>query len=435
MKIDFYVTLQEYNCRKMAQVHRAVTLKPTVDAIGFSNFPNQVFRRCIKNGFDFTLMVVGQSGLGKSTFINSMFLAEINEPHSHKMTPEAFKTEKTVKIHAKTLELEEDGVHLNVTFVDTPGFGDFVDNKDCWDPIVKYIDDRFAEYLNEETRIERKAKIEDKRVHVLLYFIQPSRGLSQLDVLALKSLHDRVNIVPVIAKADTLTSEELTDLKKTLLEQFIEFEIKLYEFPAPYEYGNKSKKETDYRDRIPFAIVGSNQVKDNGRNKSRIRQYIWGTVEVDNLEHNDFLALRDILVNQNLMDLIDVTKEVHYENFRSRQMQKSPKGFVASEEDPFTRMEKDQRQKEAELQRAHATKERIFAEKVGDRLSRIQEEERKLNEHEKALANDLREKQLMFEVLQQQVLELRRQNGLNDSSSSHSPDGRKKKSSTLSLFR
>lgn len=31
----------------------------TVDYVGFSNFPNQVFRRCIKNGFEFTLMVVG----------------------------------------------------------------------------------------------------------------------------------------------------------------------------------------------------------------------------------------------------------------------------------------------------------------------------------------------------------------------------------------
>jgi len=30
-----------------------------IDYVGFANFPNQVFRRCIKNGFDFSLMVVG----------------------------------------------------------------------------------------------------------------------------------------------------------------------------------------------------------------------------------------------------------------------------------------------------------------------------------------------------------------------------------------
>lgn len=411
-------------------IQRQVQLRPTVDAIGFSNFPNQVFRRCIKNGFEFTLMVVGQSGLGKSTFINSMFLAEIYDQKSHE------NVSKTVEINSKTLALEEDGVRLNVTFVDTPGFGDHVDNNKCWEPIVDFIDNRFAEYLNEETRIERQAKIEDKRVHVCLYFIPPARGLSELDILAMKSLHDRVNIVPVIAKADTLTPDELKELKEKLLNQFTEHDIKLYEFPAPYSEGPKSnRRETDYRDRIPFAVVGSNQVKENGRQKSRIRQYIWGTVEVDNLAHNDFLALRDILINQNLMDLIDVTKEVHYENFRSKQMQKSPKGFVMTEEDPFTRMEKEQRLKEKQLKEAHATKERIFKDKVDERLSRILEEERKLDEFGRQQATQLKEKQLFLEQIQQQVTELRRQNGLNDSSSSHSPDGRKKKSSTLSLFR
>jgi len=30
-----------------------------IDYVGFANFPTQVFRRCIKNGFEFTLMVVG----------------------------------------------------------------------------------------------------------------------------------------------------------------------------------------------------------------------------------------------------------------------------------------------------------------------------------------------------------------------------------------
>ncbi|CAD5205443.1 unnamed protein product [Bursaphelenchus okinawaensis] len=433
MTIDFHVTLQEYNWKKMVTVQRAVTLRSTVDSIGFSNFPNQVFRRCLKNGFDFTLMVVGKSGLGKSTFVNSLFTAEINEPQTAQAAAHQ-KIEKTVKVNAKTLALEEDGVNLNVTFVDTPGFGDFVDNKNCWEPIVKYIDDRFAEYLNEETKIERQPKIEDKRVHALLYFIPPSRGLSELDIMALKALHDRVNIIPVIAKADTLTADELTDLKNTLLDQFTEHQIKLYEFPAPYESG-KNKKETDFRDRIPFAVVGSNQVKDDGRKKCRIRRYIWGTVEVDNLEHNDFLALRDILINQNLMDLIDVTKEIHYENFRSKQMQKSPKGFISTGEDPFTKMEKEQRQKESEVKMQQAKKEQIFVEKVDQKMKDIQEEERKLNDYKKTLDQELAEKRCLLETLKQQLSEVRRQNGLNDSNSSHSPDGRKKKSSTLSLFR
>ena len=68
-----------------------------VDYVGFANLPNQVYRRAVKKGFEFTLMVVGESGLGKSTLINSMFLADIYSPEypgpSHRI-------KKTVQVSA-----------------------------------------------------------------------------------------------------------------------------------------------------------------------------------------------------------------------------------------------------------------------------------------------------------------------------------------------
>ena len=34
-------------------------------------------RKSVKRGFEFTLMVVGDSGLGKSTLVNSLFLSDL----------------------------------------------------------------------------------------------------------------------------------------------------------------------------------------------------------------------------------------------------------------------------------------------------------------------------------------------------------------------
>lgn len=39
---------------------------------------------------------------------------------------------------------------------------------------------------------------------------------------------------------------------------------------------------------------------------------------VENLEHNDFIALRNMVIRTHLQDLKDVTNNVHYENFRCR---------------------------------------------------------------------------------------------------------------------
>lgn len=79
---------------------------------------------------------------------------------------------------------------------------------------MDYIENRYEDYLNAESRVNRKALL-DGRVHCCLYFIAPSgHGMKALDIELMKKLHDKVNIIPVIAKADTLTPEECAHFKK-----------------------------------------------------------------------------------------------------------------------------------------------------------------------------------------------------------------------------
>ena len=106
-----------------------------------------------------------------------------------------------------------------MTVVDTPGFGDAIDNDGCFKAIIAYIDDQFEKYLKDESGLNRR-NIRDNRVHCCFYFISPTgHGLKPLDVAFMKELHNKVNIVPVIAKSDTLTKKELLRLKQRVMDE------------------------------------------------------------------------------------------------------------------------------------------------------------------------------------------------------------------------
>ena len=284
--------------------------------VGFANLPNQVHRKSVKKGFEFTLMVVGESGLGKSTLVNSLFLTDLYPERLIHSAAEKIK--QTVKIDASTVEIEERGVKLRLTVVDTPGFGDSLNSVDCFKPIIQYVDDQFERYLQDESGLNRRHII-DNRVHCCFYFINPSgHGLRPLDIAFMKAVHHKVNIVPVLAKADTLTKQEVQRLKKRILDQIDEYGISIYPLPDC-----DSDEDEDYREQcrqlkeaVPFAVIGANTVIEVKGRKVRGRMYPWGVVEVENPEHCDFIKLRTMLITH-MQDLQEVTQEVHYENFRA----------------------------------------------------------------------------------------------------------------------
>ncbi|KKF95496.1 hypothetical protein CFO_g2142 [Ceratocystis platani] len=292
-------------------------------------------KKNVKKGIQFCLMVCGASGTGRTTFVNTLCGKTVLS-HKDCDDPNTAHVEEGVKITPITVELEldEEGSRISLTIVDTPGFGDQIDNEASFSEIVGYLERQYDHILSEESRIKRNPRFRDNRVHAMLYFITPTgHGLRELDIELMKRLAPRVNVIPVIGRADTLTPTELAESKKLVMEDIEHYRIPVYNFPYDIEEDDEDTVEenSELRGLMPFAIVGSEEVIEIGGRKARARQYPWGVVEVDNPRHSDFLAIRSALLHSHLADLKEITHDFLYENYRTEKLSKSVEGGAGAD--------------------------------------------------------------------------------------------------------
>lgn len=287
-------------------------------------------KKNVKKGIQFCLMVCGASGTGRTTFVNTLCGQQVLESKDADDAANAH-IEEGVRIKPVTVELEldDEGTRISLTIVDTPGFGDQIDNEASFGEIVGYLERQYDDILAEESRIKRNPRFRDNRVHVLLYFITPTgHGLRELDIELMKRLSPRVNVIPVIGKADSLTPAELAESKKLIMEDIEHYRIPVYNFPYDIEEDDEDTVEenAELRGLMPFAIVGSEDFVEIDNRKVRARQYPWGVVEVENPRHSDFLAIRSALLHSHLADLKEITHDFLYENYRTEKLSKSVDG-------------------------------------------------------------------------------------------------------------
>ncbi|RXM37133.1 Septin-9 [Acipenser ruthenus] len=219
---------------------------------------------------------VGQSGLGKSTLVNTLFKSKVSRKSCSPSFEEGIS--KTVNLQSVSHVIEEKGVKMKLTVIDTPGFGDQINNLNCLRP---------------------------------------------LDLEFMKRLGKVVSVVPVIAKSDTLTLDERQRFKERIRQDLWTNGIKVYP-QKEYDEDTEDRILNDkIREKIPFAVVGTDKEHQvNGKNVLG-RKTKWGVIEVENVAHCEFANLRDLLIRSHLQDLKDVTHNIHYETYRVRRLNES----------------------------------------------------------------------------------------------------------------
>lgn len=196
--------------------------------------------------------------------------------------------------------------------------------------LVKFIEQEFEMTFQEEIKINRNPRFDDNRIHVGLYFIRPTgkryvyvtniaskiftnncKSLNEFDIDSMKKLASRINLIPIIAKSDSLTDEEMQLNKRLILESIREHEIPIFNFLDEFV-----DDEYDYlrtlQDKLPFSVISANS--------GQKRKTLWGEIDVMDASICDFLILKNILFGSHIHEFKEITVNKKYENYRIQKL-------------------------------------------------------------------------------------------------------------------
>ncbi|CAI7175557.1 CFC_collapsed_G0006680.mRNA.1.CDS.1 [Saccharomyces cerevisiae] len=293
--------------------------------------PINLFRRKKehKRGITYTMLLCGPAGTGKTTFANNLLETKIF-PHKYQygksnasissnpevkviaptkvvsfnskngipsyvseFDPMRANLEPGITITSTSLELggnkdqgkpemnEDDTVFFNLIM--THGIGENLDDSLCSEEIMSYLEQQFDIVLAEETRIKRNPRFEDSRVHVALYFIEP------------------------------------TGHGKNIMFDVERYNVPIYKFEVdPEDDDLESMEENQALASLqPFAIITSDTRDSEGR---YVREYPWGIISIDDDKISDLKVLKNVLFGSHLQEFKDTTQNLLYENYRSEKL-------------------------------------------------------------------------------------------------------------------
>jgi septin family protein len=170
----------------------------------------------------FNVLVVGDSHLGKTSFIEACIASKFRQGF-----PEL--TESRVGqdffTHYRVMRYDSE-VRLHMTFTDSPGYS--YNPAGLLRTLKAYVTKQVQRY---EALKLSGAEHPDCRVHLCLYFVQ-GPSLKKADLRAMKALQKCVLLLPVLAKTDSYSTQEIKAIKHTISCQAEAEQIKFFDCKA-----------------------------------------------------------------------------------------------------------------------------------------------------------------------------------------------------------
>ena len=278
-----------------------------------------------------------ESGIGRLGFLASS-LSSPSPPAATSDRKSSVSSRSTVSTTAISPSApfeyydEKANTILRVRIIDTPGFGNRVNHRNSVKPITDYISNcRRKRFFREQSpslpscrssNNESDDADADNRllIHVCLYFLSPGRFLA-IDRHFLKHVQDEVTIVPVIAKADTMTDDEIARYRAELTRIWEDEKIDVYSLDENEKNSSRkrgfaiakttagSQNKNFYRGRRPGEVLAI---------ISRDGIYPWGHSCALDPEHSDLKMIRDSLLSEHTERFLELAtaKYVAYRDAR-----------------------------------------------------------------------------------------------------------------------
>lgn len=303
-------------------------------------------------------------------------------------------------------EIEVDNERIGLTLWDSQGLDKGIVDLQLRE-LTSFVENKFEETFGEEMKVVRSPGVGDTKIHCVFMILDPSRldtnmqmaqdsssATSRIakasriigaldedfDLQVLKSFQGKTTVVPIISKADTVTTAHMAHLKQMVwqslkqagldplealnvaaeddqLDEADEDELNGHEEgedvsppgsprtddsdnaelqPKPKISHNRSVSKASISSQIldsgyvPMSILSPDKYSLDPRNGPVGRKFPWGFADPYNTEHCDFVKLKDAVFSEWRVEVREASREIFYERWRTNRLNRQAAAKVSN---------------------------------------------------------------------------------------------------------
>ncbi|KAK8176242.1 hypothetical protein BC567DRAFT_151945, partial [Phyllosticta citribraziliensis] len=366
--------------RSESMTHRGRSSYASSIASPAVNSPRRVRRR--KDPTAFNVLVIGASGCGKSSFVNFLKTSLALPKPKHAIgSPPPRQHDPNSPFTSHYLETEIDGERVGLTLWDSQGLERSVVDLQLRE-MTSFIETKFDETFAEEQKVVRSAGFRDTHIHCVFLLLDPARldaniahargtpgsyvdkfavrpnlvgSLDEdLDLQVLRGLQGKTTVIPVVSKADSITTAHMAYLKRSVWDGLKQAKLDLLEAldlddESDVDPGLDDDTDTGYAQSDDDSPVVSKAVKQGRRLSAQLmaaapdddelpylplsiispdmyephvigRRFPWGFADPNNNTHCDFLRLKESVFSEWRGELREAARERWYEGWRTNRL-------------------------------------------------------------------------------------------------------------------